>query len=476
MTTTRDEPESLLLVLHGARGDLAARMVLPSMYLLYRRALLPDEWRIIGTGRAEMTDDEFIDHVHDALEKYSDEPLDSGWHDFAARLAYTTEVTEDAPWEQEQAIGDQTNKGALLVHYLAVPPSAFAPITRALAKHDLLTDARVVYEKPFGTSPESFTELDALVHEHLDEEQVFRIDHFLAKEGTQNLHVLRFANELFAHSWNRKHVAEVQIDVPETLDVAQRAEFYDATGASLDMLVTHLFQVASEVALETPDSLDVDALVAAREEVFRSFRELDPTDDVVLGQFTGYTDIDGVDDDSTTDTYVAARLWIDNERWQDVPFVLRTGKMLAGAAQRVTLVLRAPRGPMAGESTVRPNAISVSISGDGEIELSTTVKRPGPELELASGIARLSLDDVDPGASLPPYASAIHDVLDGDRRAFTTSATLTEAWRAFAPLLGPGRPAPEPYEPGSWGPAAADRLVGDEGWWVRGDGDTPHGD
>lgn len=467
MTTTHDQPESLLLVLHGARGDLASRMVLPSLYLLYRRGLLPEEWRIIGTGRVDVTDDEFIDHVHDAMQTYSDEPLDSQWHDFAARLAYTTEVTEDAPWEQEQAIGDETNKGALVVHYLAVPPSAFAPITRALAKHDLLEGTRVVYEKPFGTSPESFTELDALVHEHLDEKQVFRIDHFLAKEGTQNLHVLRFANELFAHVWDRKHVSEVQIDVPETLDVAQRAEFYDATGAALDMLVTHLFQVASEVALETPKTLDVEELVSAREEVFTHFREIDPVNDVVLGQFEGYTDIDGVDDSSTTDTYVAARLWIDSDRWRGVPFILRTGKRMADSAQRVTLVLRSPEGPMGDHPSMRPDAVSVSISGDGAIDLSTTVKRPGPALELAQGTATLRLDDVDPGAALPPYASAIHDVLEGDRRAFTTSATLTEAWRAFAPLLGPDRPTPLPYAPGSWGPARADELVCDDGWWVR---------
>ncbi|GII98980.1 glucose-6-phosphate 1-dehydrogenase [Sediminihabitans luteus] len=461
--TDPDLPEHLVLILHGSRGDLSKRMVLASLYLLHRRGLLPRTWQIIGTGQVDDGDDAFRAEVRDAFEEHTDQPLDA-FDEFAQHLSYAYQVEKDSPWSRADDVAAAVADGALVVHYLAIPPTAFAPATEALAAQGLLDGARVVYEKPFGTSPETFAELDDLVHEHLDESQVFRIDHFLAKEGTQNLHVLRFANELFKSVWNREHVLEVQVDVPETLDVAQRASFYDATGAALDMLVTHLFQVASEVALETPDTLEVDELVAAREEVFRHFRELDPEDDVVLGQFDGYTAIDGVADDSQTDTYVAARLWIDTDRWRGVPFVLRTGKRLARGAQRVTLIIRSPEsGPLGG---VGIDSVSVSIAGDGRIEISTTVKRPGPELVLAQGTAVLDFDDVAVGEALPPYASAVHDVLVGDRRAFTTSATLHEAWRAFAPLLGERRPTPVPYAPGSMGPAEADRLVSDAGWCV----------
>ncbi|BDZ42235.1 hypothetical protein GCM10025865_15340 [Paraoerskovia sediminicola] len=338
-------PESLVLVLHGARGDLAARMVLPAIHLLESRGLLPDDWRVIGTGRKDIEDAEFVALVKDAVQEFGDAPTGSSWDAFADRLEYATEVSDDEPGELTHRLGELAAPDRLVVHYLAVPPTAFEPITEALAKQGLLEGARVVYEKPYGTDPDSFEALDTVVHRHLAEEQVYRIDHFLAKEGTQNLHVLRFANEMFAAVWNREHVLQVQVDVPETLDVANRAEFYDATGAALDMLVTHLFQTAAEVALETPATLAADAVREAREEVFRHFRELDPAEDVVLGQFEGYTDIDGVDDDSTTDTYVAARLWIDTERWRGVPFVLRSGKRLAGSAQRVTLLLRSPRDP-----------------------------------------------------------------------------------------------------------------------------------
>src|SRR3978361_1735079 len=263
-----------------------------------------------------------------------------------------------------------------VVHYQAVPPAAFPDITRALSRHGLAEGARVVYEKPYGTSLQSFRDLDALVSSVLDEDQIFRIDHFLGKEGTQDLHVLRFANAMFGEVWSRKHVAEVQIGVPEELDVAQRAAFYDGTGATLDMLVTHLFQVAAEVAMEPPASLAPVDLLAARESVLSAFRPLDPDEDVVLGQFEGYRDIDGVADDSTTDTFVAARVWVDSDRWRDVPFLLRTGKRMARSAQRVSLLLKTPEGPvdcLPGHG----NVLSLALSGSGSVDLGPGTHKPG---------------------------------------------------------------------------------------------------
>jgi glucose-6-phosphate 1-dehydrogenase len=226
----------------------------------------------------------------------------------------------------------------------------------------LTKDARVVYEKPYGTSPEVFEHLDQAVHAVLDEDQVFRIDHFLGKEAAQNLHVLRFANQLFAGVWGREHVTEVQIDIPETLDTDDRAEFYDQTGATLDMLVTHLFQVAAEVAPEPPVSMTPADLQDAREAVIACFRPLDP-DEAVRGQYDGYRDVDGVAADSHTDTFVAARLWIDTERWRGVPFVLRTGKRMARSAQQVTLVMRDLTGPLQPSRIRSGNRVRLSLAG-----------------------------------------------------------------------------------------------------------------
>lgn len=470
----------LVLVLHGGRGDLSRRLVVPSLATLHRRGLLPEHWALLGTGRGVVGTEEYAALVRDSLEEFGQaDTRDADVDALTRHSAFTGEVGGEEPGDLPDVVARVRATLAdaagcdpadvVVVHYLAVPPQAFAPLTRNLARHGLTrgpggrTDTvRVVYEKPYGTSPDTFRELDAVVHEALAEEQVFRIDHFLGKEATQNLHVLRFANELFGSVWSREHVVQVQVDVPETLDVAQRAEFYDATGAALDMVVSHLFQVAATVAMEPPRHLAASDLACAREDALRCFRPLDPAD-VVLGQVEGYRDIEGVADDSTTDTFVAARLWVDNDRWRGVPFLLRTGKRMAASAQRVTLVLRRDPEHLYGDR-VPAGRISVSLAGDGAIEVTSAVKRPGPDLDLAAGTARLDLDDVAPGEPLPAYASLLDDVLHGDRTLFTTPGGLEAAWRAFEPLLGDARPPVQPYAPGSWGPTAALALADPEGW------------
>jgi glucose-6-phosphate 1-dehydrogenase len=462
-TTTDLTPT--VFVLYGATGDLAHRMVLPAFYQLAQRDLLPADWRLIGNGHGDVSHEDFAARVHDALAEFGPHPDEGPWDEFSSRLRFAGGgFASDDPGSLLDVLAEaraELGGEAQLVHYLAIPPTAFAGITRGLAEHGLAKGSRVVYEKPYGTSPESFRELDELVLSVLEEEQVFRIDHFLGKEGTQDLHVLRFANGLFEHIWSREHVRQVQIDVPETLDVAQRAEFYDATGATLDMLVTHLFQVAAEVAMEPPLSLAPRDLQDAREAVLAAFRALAP-EDVVLGQFDGYTDIDGIDDDSQTDTFVAARLWVDTDRWHGVPFLLRTGKQLAGDAQRVSLLLHKPDGPVTSVPG-HGNVLSLSLSGEGAIDLELVTKEPGPDLTLAEASTSLQLGDVPGGSPLPPYVSLIHDVITGDRSLFTTSAGLGAAWAAVQPLLD-ARPRVEPYAPGSWGPTAANELPGPCGW------------
>jgi glucose-6-phosphate 1-dehydrogenase len=461
------DDEAVVFVLFGATGDLAKRMVLPAFYQLAQHGLLPEKWLLVGNGRGDVSHEDFAGRVRDALAEFGPKPEDGPWDEFASRLRFAGGGFEkDDPGSLLDVLADgkrDLGADARYVHYLAIPPTAFRKVTEALGEHGLTEGSRVVYEKPFGTSPEGFRELDEVVHRVLDEEQVFRIDHFLGKEGSQDLHALRFGNGVLAQVWDAEHVRAVQIDVPETLDIADRAEFYDQTGAFLDMIVTHLFQLAAEVAMEPPASLSAADLQAAREEVIGAFRPLDPAE-VVLGQFEGYRDTEGVAADSTTDTFVAARLWVDTPRWRGVPFLLRTGKQLAQDTQQVSLLFAGPDGPLAGQAP--PSVLTVSVSGSGAIDVQLAVKRPGPQLHLTTGTARLPLEDVADADPLPPYVRLISDVLAGDRALFTRPDGLSHAWDAVAPVLA-ARPKVQPYARGSWGPDAATALAAPDGWLLH---------
>jgi glucose-6-phosphate 1-dehydrogenase len=454
-----DSP-STIFVLFGATGDLARRMVLPAFAALAVNDLLPEGWVLIGNGRKAEDDGWFADHVREVLDD------DAQFAAVRDHLMFAGNgFSADDPGDLPDTIArarQQAGDDALLVHYIALPPSTFEPYVQALDAHGLAKGSRVVFEKPYGTSPSAFEHLETVVHGVLAEDQVYRLDHFLGKEATQNLHVLRFANRIVGDIWCNSGVEQVQIDVPETLDVDDRAEFYDATGATLDMVVTHLFQVAAEIAMEAPASLAAGDLLEARESVIAAFRPLD-TGEVLLGQYDGYRDIKGVAPDSHTDTFIAARLWVDTDRWRGVPFLLRTGKQLAVSEQRVTLVLKPPAGGPVADSP--PTAISLSLKGSGRLEIEVVAKRPGLGIELATGAAQLPLSHGD-GPDLPAYATLIRDVLDGDRSLFTSSQGLAAAWRVLKPLLD-DRPEPLPYVQGSWGPDEATALAAPDGWYLQ---------
>lgn len=457
-----------VFVLYGATGDLAKRMVLPAFFDLFARGLLPRRWKLVGNGRGDVAHEDFRGHVQEVLSEFGTAPGEEQWHDFAANLLFAgggfrKEDGGQLP-DLIEDTRDELGSDAQLVHYLAIPPVAFAPTTEAIGEHDLAAGSKIVYEKPYGTSLSSFEDLDRLVHQVFTEEQVFRIDHFLGKEATQNVHMLRFANTMIADVWHRDCIEEVQIDVPETLDIADRAAFYDATGAALDMLVTHLFQVAAEVAMEPPLSFGPEDLQSARESVISAFRPLDPAD-VVLGQFDGYRQTEGIAEDSTTDTYVAARFWVDTDRWRGVPFVLRTGKQLAGSAQRLSLLFRPPNGPLHSDGRL-PEVLAFDLAGSGRILMQLTVKKPGPGFVPDDVEHVLRLDQVAEG-SMAPYTSLIYDVLSGDRSLFTSAAGLRAAFLAFARLQTDERPDVLSYQPGSWGPAEAERLTGRFGWLLE---------
>jgi glucose-6-phosphate 1-dehydrogenase len=465
MTTKPPTPDPTVIVLFGATGDLAHRLVLPALFRLAQQGLMPSDWRIVGNGRGDVSHEDFAGRVQKSLEEFGPKPSEGPWDEFRSKLRFAGGGFDDTDpgsllevlQEAEQELGQSPH----LVHYLAVPPTAFGPLTQGLGAHDLNGDnTRIVYEKPFGTSKAGFEELDEMAHSVFKEEQIYRIDHFLGKEATQDIHVLRFANGLFCNAWDRNHIESVQIDVPETLDVGMRADFYEHTGAILDMIVTHLFQLAAEVAMEPPATLDPAHLAKAREEVIGCFRPL-TWDDVVVGQYEGYRDIDGVPKDSKTETYVAARLWVDNDRWRDVPFLLRTGKTLAESKQRVSVVFREPETGL-GEAPSNGNVVAFELSGDGEIYLSLVTKVPGPTLELGSGEVGLPLGKGS-DLGLPAYSRLIHDVMLGDRSLFTRPDGLAHVWEVAGALLE-NKPEPVPYAQGSWGPAEAKRLAEPTGW------------
>jgi glucose-6-phosphate 1-dehydrogenase len=460
------DPGPTIFVLFGGTGDLAKRLVLPAFYRLALEGLLPENWLLVGNGRGNVAHEDFRGHIHDVLTQFGPKPEPGPWQAFAERVWFAGGGFNS---ENPGSLLDMLAKGRAklggdpqLVHYFAVPPVAFTELTKGLGEHGLAAGSRVVYEKPFGTSLGAFEALDRVVHSVLNEQQVYRIDHFLGKEATQDLHVLRFANGLFNAMWSGEHIESVQIDVPEKLGVTDRSVFYDATGAVLDMLVTHLFQVAAEVAMEPPASLGAADLQAAREKVISCFRPLDPAE-VVLGQFDGYRDVPGVAADSSRDTYVAARLWIDNARWREVPFYLRTGKRLAATEQRVSLILREPDGPLAGQLPRDANVLSFSLAGNGEIDLSLVAKKPGAGLETDVANASIPLSALGGANPLPPYVRLIHDVLIGDRSLFTRPDGLAAVWKVAGPLLA-SPPDVAPYAPGSWGPAQASKLIEPDRW------------
>jgi glucose-6-phosphate 1-dehydrogenase len=454
-----------VFILYGGTGDLAHRLVLPAFYRLAIADLLPKDWRLVANGRGDVAHEDYQEDVKATLEKFGPKPSEGPWEEVRSRLRFAGGgFSSDEPGSLLDVLAKaQEDLGgeAQVIHYMAVPPSAFGPLTEAIGAHDLAKDSRVVYEKPFGTSVKSFSELDHIAHATFEEPQIYRIDHFLGKEATQDIHVLRFANGLFAGAWDRSHIESIQIDVPETLDVANRAAFYEATGAILDMLVTHLFQLAAEVAMEPPHCLDPDCLAEARESVIGCFRPLSQAD-VVIGQYEGYTETDGIPADSRTETFVAARLWVDNERWEGVPFLLRTGKCMAESHQRVTVQFKDAVPGLSGQPE-GGSALAFELSGDGEIELTLVVKEPGVKMVLGASTITLPLGTSFHTPSLPAYSRLLHDVLMGDRSLFTRPDGLEHVWKVADGILG-NKSQPIVYPKGSWGPSEAVELASPGGW------------
>ncbi len=465
-----------VIVLFGATGDLASRKLLPGLFHLMLAGLLPDEFRLIGTSPQVHTEDEFAEHVRNAITNFGDDKVDEAtWNQFRSRFTYSISSADD----MDDLVGQIASARKALgphchaLYYLSIPPFAMHETIEGIHTSGLATpDARVVLEKPFGTDYDSAVALDALLHDVFAEEQIFRIDHFLGKEDIQNVLAVRFSNRLFEPIWSAEHVARVEIDVPETLGVEDRVAFYESTGAFRDMIVTHLFQVVGFLAMEPPTSFSPEGLRPAKLAVFRSMIPLDPTR-VVRGQVEGYRDLPGVAADSDTETMVAVELFVDNDRWRGVPFYLRTGKRMAQNRRVITLTLKEPAMELFDlEHGTGPNQLVFEIGEPGSISVFFRTKEPGPDMLLGRGDLHADYTSGDGVAhELEAYERLIHDVMLGDATLFNSAAGIERLWEVAAPLLADPPPA-TPYAAGSWGPPAAVDLPGPSGWYLP---DHDHG-
>ncbi|QZY29844.1 glucose-6-phosphate dehydrogenase [Nocardioides coralli] len=467
----RDLPPHVL-VLFGATGDLAARKLFPGLYTLAARGLLPEEYAVVGSGRSERSDDEVRDLVRQAVDDAVDDVDEGVLEDLLGRLSYCAATDEDGSdlAEVVRAVEDDLDTEVGNVRrllYLSVPPDVLESMAAMLGREGLTERARLVVEKPFGLDLASSRSLDAALREVAEEDQVFRIDHFLGKEAVQNILALRFANGVLEPAWNRHSIESVQIDVPETLGMEGRGSFYESTGCLRDMVSTHLCQLLGFVALEEPEDLDERSVRDAKAAVFESLRPLDPSR-VVLGQYDGYRDEDDVDDDSDVETLVALEAYVDNDRWRDVPFLLRTGKRMAETRRTITLRFRTPATTVLPGAECAANELVLELTDDVQIQLDVRAKRPGPTMHLTEGTFRLDLaEDVDEEEAEPlaAYERLLLDTLEGDRTFFTRSDEVDRLWQVVQPVLD-DRPQVHPYEPGSWGPEAAVALA--PGGWRLG--------
>jgi glucose-6-phosphate 1-dehydrogenase len=470
-------PPNQVIVLFGATGDLAKRKLLPGMFHLAQVGLMPRSFRIIGAARREVNAEEFRELARQAIEASGREDLSPAtWDPFAESLEFIGvgdgfEPLGEAVAAARAELGDDAG----LLYYLSLPPKAASGTVEQLRAAGLGDGAEVITEKPFGTDLASARELNALLHTVFDERCIYRIDHYLGREAVQNLLALRFANGMFEPVWNRNHIDHVQIDIPETLSIEMRGSFYEETGAFRDMIVTHLFQVLGFVAMEPPTSLEPKALGIEREKVFDSMPPLRP-ENVVRGQYAGYRDEDGVAPDSDTETFVAIKAFVDNWRWEGVPFYLRSGKRLAESRHLLTIAYAQPPRrmfPLDCEQIVESfghDHLTFELGDPGSISASFLAKVPGPTIQLGEAHMRFSYADTFGGGehALDAYERLIHDVMLGDRTLFTGSGAIERLWEISAPVLE-NPPRTQPYEPGSWGPEPIHDLISPRRWHLPSD-------
>jgi glucose-6-phosphate 1-dehydrogenase len=457
-----------VIVLFGATGDLAKRKLLPGMAYLVQSSLAP-AIRVVGTSLENFSDDEFRELTKKAVDSFGTHKLtDEQWAAFASRVTYVAqgdgpEALAAAVAEAEAELGPNTRR----LHYLSVPPKAAKAVITMLKEANLVERSRVVMEKPFGTDLASAIELNDFVHETFRERQIFRIDHFLGKEAAQNILAFRFANGLFEPIWNRNFIDHIQIDIPETLGLDQRANFYESTGAFKDMVVTHLFQVMAFVVMEPPTALEPRAISEEKNKVFRSMLPIH-CDHVVRGQYAGYREEDGVARDSDTETFIALKVGIDNWRWAGVPIYLRTGKKMAEGMRIISIAFReAPRTMFpagSGVGSQGPDHLTFDLADSSKVSLSFYGKRPGPGMKLDKMSMQFSTQETESlGDVLEAYERLILDAMRGDHTLFTTAEGIESLWERSTQLLEDPPPV-KVYPAGTWGPNAIHQLIAPNAW------------
>ncbi|MFK8076654.1 MAG: glucose-6-phosphate dehydrogenase [Granulosicoccus sp.] len=457
-----------VVVLFGATGDLAKRKLIPGLFHLSSSSFIPD-CRIIGTSLTDLTTEEFQNLCLEALTEFSSREVDpEAWELFKSRLDYVSGSTGATGLQKAVKRAQKEIEGeSRLLHYLSVPPNAALSVIELLGEAKLIEDAKVIMEKPFGVDLQSAIKLNAEVHKVFKEEQVFRIDHFLGKEPAQNILAFRFANGLFEPIWNRNFIEHIQIDVPETLGLDNRAGFYENTGAFRDMVVTHLFQILAFVAMEPPVALEPNSISEEKNKVFRSMMPIEPHH-AVRGQFTGYRDLEGVDPESDTETFIALKCSIDNWRWAGVPFYLRTGKRLGEGQRIISIAFHEPPKSMfpkdSGVGLQGPDHLTFDLSDSSRTSLSFYGKRPGPGMKLDKHSLQFAMDETKHiGEVLEAYERLILDAMSGDHTLFTTSKGIERLWEVSAPLIDSPPPVSR-YAQESWGPNSIHQLIAPRAW------------
>jgi glucose-6-phosphate 1-dehydrogenase len=491
-------PDPSILVLFGATGDLAHRKVIPALYHLWRTNLLPHEFILLAIGRRDYDDEAFVAEIRTALEQHSRVlPLDeAAWKSFSAQIRYfRLDFAEpdgfDRLSERLAELDSECGTRGNRCFYLATQPSQFAEIVAQLGRvgldHERHDEGwrRVVIEKPFGHDLESAKRLNREVGKVFRESQVYRIDHYLGKETVRNLLVFRFGNGIFEPLWNRRYVDHVQITVAESIGIESRGAFYEETGASRDVLQNHLLQLVSLVAMEPPATFDADALRDEKVKVLRAVNTdpLNAASEVVRGQYgpgwvaatpvPGYREEAGVDPESETETFVAARLTIDDWRWSGVPFYVRTGKRLPKRATEIAIQFREVPHRLFRDSAVEPeaNLLAIRIQPDEGIMLRFGAKVPGLGIDVRAVTMDFTYGSSFSVDSPDAYETLILDALQGDASLFTRADEVEEAWSIVDPVINAWADSDAPafpnYDAGTWGPPEADQLLHAGHRWRR---------
>ncbi len=441
-----------VLTIFGITGDLAKKMTFRALYRLEARGKL--ECPIVGVAIDEWSVEKLREHAREAIAATIEDPDEDVFSRLAARLSYVQgDYADAATFERvAAAIGEAKRP----VFYLEVPPSLFATVVQGLGAAGLTGGAHVVIEKPFGHDLESALALNAELHKVLAEEQILRIDHYLGKEPVMDIAYLRFANSVLEPVWNREHVSHVQMTIAEDFGVEDRGRFYDAVGAMRDVIQNHALQVLSLIAMEPPAGNHPDSVRDKKLELFKAMRAADP-ERYVRGQYEGFREVENVAPDSTTETFAAVELAIDNWRWSGVPFFVRAGKCLPAKSSEVTVVFKRP--PRLGVGPGRlpePNQMTVRIEPTPGARIRLYAKAAGEEAFEPADLEVLF--EKEPGQDPEPYERLLGDAISGRHQLFTREDAVEETWRIVQPLLDEPGPV-HPYAPGTWGPDEARELT-----------------